>query len=85
MSLDAFSAEALRLANRFRLGDCLSASLELPDLLVQLASGLEPNELRLVLPVLESLLSALERKDWLGLADGIEVDLAVVLSGSRGA
>lgn len=70
---------AIELADRFRLGESLSASVELPDLLVKLASGLGPNELPLVVPVFEALLGALERKDWLGLADSLEVDLGAVL------
>lgn len=63
------------LADRFRTGDALSASVELPDLLVRLASRASPDELARLVPVFSALLLALERKDWLGLADSLEVEL----------
>lgn len=63
------------LADRFRTGDALSASVELPDLLVRWAGRARPDELARLVPVFSALLAALERKDWLGLADSLEVEL----------
>lgn len=82
MNEPSLPQDLMTLADRFRTGDALSASVELPDLLVRLASRASPDELARLVPIFSALLAALERKDWLGLADSLEVEL-LLATGAR--
>ena len=67
---------ALRTARELRLGQTASGSEELVSLVDALAGILDPNTAPIFLPVLEPMLSAQARGDYLYLADLLEYELA---------
>ncbi|MGI4836748.1 MAG: hypothetical protein ACRYF9_03965 [Janthinobacterium lividum] len=84
MSVDlAFEHQVRECAALFRLGRDVEAALrmvEIFDGLIKALVGCPPDVARQCPVVLNALLQAQERQDWLGLADTLEVDLLQLLA-----
>lgn len=84
MSVDlAFEHQVRECAALFRLGHDVEAALrmvEIFDGLIKALVGCPPDVARQCPVVLNALLQAQERQDWLGLADTLEVDLLQLLA-----
>ena len=84
MSVDlAFEHQVRECAALFRLGRDVEAALRIVEVFVGLIKalvGCPPDVARQCPVVLNALLQAQERQDWLGLADTLEVDLLQLLA-----
>jgi hypothetical protein len=83
MSVDlAFERQARECAALFRLGRDVEAALRMVEVfegLMNTLQGCPPDVAQQCPAVLNALLHAQERQDWLGLADTLEVDLLQLL------
>lgn len=83
MSIDlAFERQARECAALFRLGRDVEAALRMVDVFEALMTalpGCPPDVAQQCPALLNAILHAQERQDWLGLADTLEVDLLQLL------
>lgn len=72
--------QCIALAHNFRLGLHVESALQLPDLVEQALHTIPSEQHRDVVAIVSALLACQERHDWLGLADWLEGELAILLS-----
>ncbi|MNF76113.1 hypothetical protein D3C85_846610 [compost metagenome] len=72
--------ECRTLAGRFRLGHSVESALLLPVLIARVLAAIPANSHPQVTRIVAAMLACQESRDWLGLADWLEGELACLLA-----